>query len=161
MMSNAESKMCALAVAVGLAFVGRASVGAVDVRVQFDKAFDFKVARTWDWNASGPGEVKMARTPDDDPEAMRRRAEPVIMDAVASELGKRGIQRATGMPDVQLTYYLLLTTSASAQTLGPSAVRAIDAVAGSDEPGIAGARCERQSERGLAGRRRGANQNRH
>jgi Domain of unknown function (DUF4136) len=118
MMSNAESKMCALAVAVGLAFVGRASVGAVDVRVQFDKAFDFKVARTWDWNASGPGEVKMARTPDDDPEAMRRRAEPVIMDAVASELGKRGVQRATGMPDVQLTYYLLLTTSASAQTLG-------------------------------------------
>ena len=92
-------------------------VEAVDVRVDFDKAFNFKPVRTWGWNPNGPGDVKMARTPDDDPEAARRQAEPIILDAVAAELTRRGLTQASN-PDVFVTYYLLLTMGQSAQTMG-------------------------------------------
>jgi hypothetical protein len=90
----------------------------MDVNVEFDKSFEFRTARTWAWNAQGPGEVKMARTSDDGPEAMRARAEPVIMDAVGSEMARRGLQPSAATPDLTATYYLLLTTSLSAQTVG-------------------------------------------
>jgi hypothetical protein len=91
---------------------------AVDVRVEFDKAFDFKSVKTWAWNPQLPGEVKMARTADDDPEVMRKRAEPVIIEAMAAEMGKRGLQQSTTQPQLLATYYLLLTTTASSQTMG-------------------------------------------
>ncbi len=41
----------------------------VKVSTEFDKAFDFRKARTWSWRAEGPGEVRMALTKDDDPDA--------------------------------------------------------------------------------------------
>ena len=74
--------------------------------------------KTWGWNPQQPGEVKMARTKDDDPEAARQRAEPVILDAVSTEIGRRGLQRATSAPDLIVTYYLLLTTNMTTQTMG-------------------------------------------
>ena len=91
---------------------------AVDVKINFDKEFDFKTVRTWAWSPQGPGEVKMARTQEDDPEYMRKRAEPVISEAVAAEMSRRGLQQATEAPDVVLKYYLLLSTATSAQELG-------------------------------------------
>jgi hypothetical protein len=106
---------CLSAVAVVLAM---ASTEAVDVRVEFDKAFDFKSVKTWAWNPTRPGEIKMARTADDDPEAVRKRAEPIILEAMASEMGKRGLQQSADQPQLIVTYYLLLTTSASSQTMG-------------------------------------------
>jgi hypothetical protein len=66
----------------------------------------------------GAGDVVMGRTPDDNPEAMKRRAEPWILDAVATAMASRKLQQATADPDVILTYYLLLTTGTSAQTMG-------------------------------------------
>jgi uncharacterized protein DUF4136 len=90
----------------------------MDVRVEYDKTFDFKPMRTWAWNPQGPGEVKMARTKDDDPEAMHQRTMPLIVEAVSTTLEQRGLKTATGEPDLTVTYYLLLTTSMSAQTLG-------------------------------------------
>ena len=102
-------------IAVGLV----ASLAArVDVKVEYDKTFDFKPVRTWAWNSSGPGEVKMARTKDDDPEAARKRAEPIIVDAVGHEMSRRGLVAATNVPDVAITYYLLLTTNQNTQTMG-------------------------------------------
>ena len=89
----------------------------VDVKVEFDKTFDFKAVRTWGWQSPNPGDVKMARTREDDPEAMRKRAEPIIVDAVTVEMHRRGLQPAFPH-DLTVTYYLLLTTSMSAQTLG-------------------------------------------
>jgi hypothetical protein len=59
----------------------------------------------------------MARTQEDDPEAMRKIAEPVIMSAVASEMTKRGMKQAPDAPLV-VTYYLLLSINQSAQTVG-------------------------------------------
>ena len=89
----------------------------VDVKVEFDKTFDFKSVRTWGWQSPNPGEVKMARTQEDDPEAMRKHAEPIVVDAVTVEMQRRGLQPAFPH-DLTVTYYLLLTTTMSAQTLG-------------------------------------------
>jgi hypothetical protein len=108
-------KTFAVAAAVGLAIH---TAVAVDVRVDFNKTFDFKSVRTWAWNPQGPGEVRMARTADDDPEAMRKRAEPLILEAMAAEMSRRGLQTATEQPDLTATYYLLLTNSMSRHTLG-------------------------------------------
>jgi Domain of unknown function (DUF4136) len=117
-MSNTESKVTALLVAVGITFAMHV-LHAVDVRVEFDKAFDFKSVRTWTWHPGGPGDVKMARTQQDDPEAMRQRAEPVIVDAVTSELARIGLRPAgEETPDLSVKYYLLLTVGSSAQALG-------------------------------------------
>ena len=92
------------------------AVLAIDVKIDHDKSFDFKGAQTWTWSAQ-PGDVKMARTQEDDPEAMRKLAEPVIMSAVASEMMKRGLKEAPDAP-LAVTYYLLLSISQSAQTVG-------------------------------------------
>ena len=89
---------------------------AVDVKIDYDKAFDFRAAQTWTWSAP-PGDVKMARTQEDDPEAMRKIAEPVIIAAVNSEMTKRGMKQASAAP-IAVTYYLLLSINQSAQTLG-------------------------------------------
>ena len=92
------------------------AVLAIDVKINHDKAFDFSAAQTWTWSAQ-PGDVKMARTQEDDPEAMRKIAEPVIISAVENEMARRGLKQAPDAPLV-VTYYLLLTVSTSAQTVG-------------------------------------------
>ena len=105
-------------VATGVFLVSHTVLAGIDVKVDFDKAFDFKSAHTWGWNPAGAGHIRMARTQDDDPEVMRARAEPVIVEAVTKELTGRGLQQATTAPDLRVTYYLLLSNSTSAQTLG-------------------------------------------
>ncbi len=104
-----------LLLVIALAWAAPA-VLAIDVKVDHDKAFDFKSAQTWTWSAK-PGDVKMARTQEDDPEAMRKIAEPVIMSAVANEMTRRGLKQAPGAA-LAVTYYLLLSIEASSQTLG-------------------------------------------
>jgi Domain of unknown function (DUF4136) len=114
----AESPSRVLAIASVLAFVLQLSLEAVDVRVDYDKTFDFKPLRTWAWNPQEAGSVKMARTQDDDPAAIKVRVEPWILDAVGQEMPRRGLQPAQAEPDVMVTYYMLLTTSMNAQTMG-------------------------------------------
>ena len=102
-----------------------ASLLAVDVKVDFDKTFDFRSIRTWNW-APDFGQVIMARHKDDDPEAMRDRAEPIIVNAVAAEMTKLGLPRVDTVPDMTVMYYLLLSTNFNAQTVGqflPSTVQ--------------------------------------
>ena len=113
MMQAVRPKIAILAVATALALVLPVDLEGVDVRVEHDKTFDFKPIRTWAWNPEGPGDMRMARTPDDDPDAMKRKAEPVILDAVATETMRRGLQLATSQPDLTLNYFLLLSTSAT------------------------------------------------
>jgi hypothetical protein len=93
---------------------------AVKVRTQFTKSFDFAKAKTWSWHDGGAGEVKMARTADDDPEVVRQRAEPVILDAVAAALPPRGLTAAAaGTPsDLKVKYYVLITVGTDAQQIG-------------------------------------------
>jgi Domain of unknown function (DUF4136) len=110
---TAATTRLALFVAVAAA---APAVLAIDVKINHDKSFDFKTAQTWTWSAQR-GDVKMARTQSDDPAAMRKLAEPVIMSAVSNEMAARGLKQAPSAPLV-VTYYLLLTTDTSAQTIG-------------------------------------------
>ena len=114
---NVQSKAGAL-VATAAILLAVQSALAVDVKVDFEKSVDFKSLRTWGWNPNGPGEVRMGRTPDDDPDQMRKRVEPVIVDAVTTGMRERGLEFAANSPDVFVTYFLLLSTSSSAQTIG-------------------------------------------
>jgi len=115
-MSGTRGNPTLLTIAVALTLAVQA-VGALDVRVDFDKTFDFKAMKTWGWNPAGPGDVKMARTQSDDPEDIRQRAEPTIVEEVTSELTRLGLKSAA-TPDLTVTYYLLLTVGSSAQVLG-------------------------------------------
>jgi hypothetical protein len=108
-------------VATALAFVAltvQATVARVDVKVDFDKTFNFKTLKTWGWSAAGPGEVKMARTQTDNPESMQKVAEPLIVETITSEMTRLGMQAAPASPDMTVTYYLLLSTSQTAQSMG-------------------------------------------
>jgi Domain of unknown function (DUF4136) len=109
-----------LLTACTVAWLGIEGSAAVKVRTQFTKSFDFAKARTWSWHDGSPGEVKMARTADDDPEVVRQRAEPVIMEAVAAALPKRGLTAAAAgaTADLQVKYYVLITIGTDAQQLG-------------------------------------------
>jgi hypothetical protein len=117
-MKPAESKIVALALATAMALAIHVGLEGVDVNIEHDKAFDFKSARTWAWNPKGAGDVIVARTKDDDPAAMKRKAEPLILDAVAAEMKGRGLQQAASQPDLIVTYYLLLSNNMTAQTIG-------------------------------------------
>ena len=107
-----------LVMAVGVSAAVQPGVAAPKVRVDFDKAFDFAKIRTWAWNPNGAGQVILARTPDDDPDLVKQRAEPVILEAVNTEMPRRGLKPAAGSPNVTVTYYLLLTIGSSTQTMG-------------------------------------------
>jgi hypothetical protein len=91
---------------------------AVKVHVDLDKKFDFSKVSSWAWTVPEAGRVIVARTPDDDPEAIQRLAEPVIMEAIVAEMPGRGLTQAAYTPDVTVKYYLLLTIGDSAQTIG-------------------------------------------
>ena len=114
-MASLRSTAAAFAI---VAFAVQATLARVDVKIDFDKTFDFKTVKTWGWSPSGPGEVKMARTQTDDPEAMKKVAEPPIVDAVTIEMTRLGLTQAPANPDVIVNYYLLLTTNQTAQTVG-------------------------------------------
>jgi hypothetical protein len=114
-MHSSPARVAAIVLAAALAV---ATLTAAEVKVAYDKTFDFKPLRTWSWSASGPGEVKMARTKDDNPEAMRETAEPIIVSAVQNEMTRRGLTFNMDNPDFRVTYYLLLTTGITAQTMG-------------------------------------------
>ena len=91
---------------------------AVDVKVGSEKGFDFAAAATWGWHAEGPGQLRMARTADDDPDFMKAQAEPIIVDAVTTEMAKRGRQFAADRPHLLVRYFLLLSVGTTAQEVG-------------------------------------------
>ena len=105
-------------VIVALVAIAVQAVSAVDVKVDFEKTFDFTAVKTWSWNPMGPGEIRMVRSASDDPDAMRVRAEPVIMSTVLDEMTRRGFKLTTGNPDVTVTYFLLLSTNVTTQQVG-------------------------------------------
>ena len=107
-----------LAVAIGVIAGVHSGGAAPKIRTDFDKTFDFRQARTWAWDAKRPGAVMVARTPNDDPDRIRERVEPIIMDTVGVEMPRRRLTRSDTTPDLTLNYYLLLTLGASAQTIG-------------------------------------------
>jgi len=103
--------------AAAVFLLAESALARVDVKIDFDKAFNFTAVRTWRFDPAGNGEVKMARTQQDDPDAVKKVAEPIILDAVNTEMQKLKLQRADN-PDLIVRYFLLLTTNQTAQTMG-------------------------------------------
>jgi hypothetical protein len=108
----------AIVAIVTLAISLHVTLEGVDTNIEHDKAFNFKAVRTWAWNPEEAGYVRMARSQEDNPEAMKKWAEPEILDQVSTEMMRLGLQRVASQPDVTLTYYLMLTTNMTAQTMG-------------------------------------------
>ena len=92
----------------------------VKTRSDQDKQFDFKAVRTWGWDVSEQGDVKMARSAEDDPAAIKRQFGPTIVDAVTRELTERGLAAgdASKPPDLRFHYYLIVTVGVNAQEAG-------------------------------------------
>src|SRR5262245_53281493 len=93
-----------------LALVATAiSLEAVKVKSAADPNFDFSQLKTWDWNPSAPGSVKVVMTvlaESQKSEPVQRKWEPVIMKAVEDQLAAQGYKRSTGYaPDFFVTYY--------------------------------------------------------
>lgn len=107
----------ALIIVAGFMLAVRPGVAGVSVRMDFDKTFDFTKVKTWGWSV-GVGDVVAGRTKQDDPEEIRKRAEPVIMSEVNAQMPARGLKAATDAPDLTLRYYLLLTVGDSSQEMG-------------------------------------------
>lgn len=113
-------------IAAGIAVAVQALPAAVKTRSDFDKMFDFRAVRTWAWHPDGAGQVIASRTQNDDPEAIKALAEPIIQSGVDAEMPRRGLKRSASAPDLQLRYYLLLSIGQSAQSVGqflPSTVQ--------------------------------------
>ena len=110
-----------LVILAALALLSERALARVDVNIEFDPKFDFSKVKTWAWSASGHGDVKMARTQTDNPEVYKQAAEPIIVDAITTELTARGLRSAetsAAPPDITAVYYLLLSTNVTAQTMG-------------------------------------------
>jgi hypothetical protein len=117
-MKRLQGLLTVLAIAVGVGVTVQPGDAAVKARIDYDKTFDFTKVKTWSWKPDSPGQVVVGRTKDDDPETVRKRAEPIIFEEMSKQLPRRGLKQATGAPDVTLMYYLLLTVGSSGQTLG-------------------------------------------
>ena len=90
----------------------------IKVKAEPDPAFDFSTVQTWAWDTDA-GDVMMARTPADDPAAVKARVDPLIRKFVSSAMTKRGLNEATGgQPHVMLHYYVLITVSQTGQYMG-------------------------------------------
>jgi hypothetical protein len=91
----------------------------VKYEVQRDKTFDFKTVRTWAWHPEGAGEVKVLQKSGDDPEKIRARLEPTILQSVEEYLAGRGYQKVSaGEPDLHVAYYLLIGAGLESQYMG-------------------------------------------
>jgi len=112
-----RTRLFALAMMTAVLLLVESAFARVDVKIDFDKAFNFTAVRTWRFDPAGNGEVKMARTQKDDPDAVKAVAEPIIVDAVTKEMQLLKLQRADS-PDVIVRYFLLLTTNQTTQTMG-------------------------------------------
>ena len=102
---------------IALTLLAQPLLHAIDIKVLSDKTYDFKSIRSWTWSPAG-GEVKMLTTAQDDPAAVKKRFEPVIMDAVATNMTARGYSKGNADADIRLTYYVLISAGAASQTMG-------------------------------------------
>lgn len=108
-----------LTVLICAVLVTAADAAKVKVETKYDKEFEFERVHTYLWHPSGAGEVKLLQLSGDDPEALRKRLEPVIVQAVDEALADRGLTRAAASPpDLRVSYYVLIGPNTSAQTMG-------------------------------------------
>lgn len=90
----------------------------VKYETQHDKTLNFATLKTWAWHPSGTGEVKLALTPQSDPERIKKIADPIIVAAVEKEMAARGLTKVAEKADLLVTYWLLGTIGESSQKMG-------------------------------------------
>lgn len=112
-----RNTLAAIAIVAAVIVLAEPVLARVDVKIDFDKNFNFKTVRTWRFDPAGSGEVKMARTQKDDPDAVKKVVEPIIVDGVNTEMERLKLQKAEA-PDLIVRYFLLLSTDQTAQTMG-------------------------------------------
>jgi len=110
-----RAALVAIACVSMLAVVEAAKIKA---RAEPDPTFDFSTIHTWAWDEDA-GDVKMARTPADDPAVIKQRVDPLIRKYVEAEMAKKKLTVASsGTPDVHLHYYVLVTIGDNSQFMG-------------------------------------------
>ena len=112
-----KTTFAAIAVVAAAIVLAEPALARVDVKIDFDKNFNFQAVRTWRFDPAGNGEVKMARTQKDNPDAVKAVAEPIIVDTVNTEMQRLKLQTSE-TPDLIVRYFLLLSTDQTAQTMG-------------------------------------------
>ena len=91
----------------------------VDVRAQRDLKFDFTSLKTWAWDPTHPGDVRIALSADSKPEPIQQQVQPVILQAVREQIVGRGYPEASGAPpDFRVIYYLFVTMGSMSQQMG-------------------------------------------
>jgi hypothetical protein len=113
-----RTRLFAIAAAAVFTLAAESVLARVNVKIDFDKNFDFTSVRSWSFDPAGNGEVKMARTKEDDPDVVKKLADPIIVDAVGTEMARLKLQPAASNPDLIVRYFLLLSTNQTAQTMG-------------------------------------------
>jgi Domain of unknown function (DUF4136) len=89
------------------------------IQSQRDEKFDFTTINTFAWNPAGAGDIKVWLTGENRSEPVKKKYEPVIMQAIEEQFSARGYKRASGYrPDFTITYMLLVTTGSSSQYAG-------------------------------------------
>ena len=119
--SRSSAPLAAVALAVAAAwFLAAAAPEAQKIKyeTQHDKTVDFSTMKTWNWDPSGTGEVKLALTAQSDPERVKRLVDPVIVAAVEKEMAAKGLRKVAEKPDLFVTYWLIGTIGESSQQMG-------------------------------------------
>lgn len=111
-------KRILVTLALGIALGAGLEAAKIKTRAEPDPTFDFSALHTWAWDADA-GDVIMARTAKDDPAPLKQFIDPLIRKFVEAEMTKKGLTvAASGTPDVQLHYYVLVTIASNGQFMG-------------------------------------------
>jgi hypothetical protein len=110
---------CAVTAVGAVLLSGALSAAKIKVSVQSAPKFDGAGLKTWAWATDGPGQVIMARSSKDDPAPIQKTFGPTIADAIAKELGSRGLTAGdVGTADLHAHYYLLVAVGFNTQQFG-------------------------------------------
>lgn len=107
----------ALPLALAVALLAGPALHAIDVKILRDKTVDLKQIRGWTWSPE-LGDVKMMLTAEDNPAAVKKALEPVIVAAIDTELAARGYPKVETGADIRVTYYALISANNNEQVLG-------------------------------------------
>jgi hypothetical protein len=106
-----------LPLALAIALLAAPAVRAIDIKILRDKTVDLKQIKGWTWSPEF-GQVKMLLTAEDNPEAAKQRYEPMIVDAITTELTARGYPKSESGADIRVTYYVLISADNNEQVMG-------------------------------------------
>lgn len=110
---------CAVTAVGAVLLSGALSAAKIKISVQAAPKYDGAGFKTWAWAADGPGQVIMARSSKDDPAPIQKTFGPTIADAVAKELGTRGLTASdVGTANLHAHYYLLIAVGFNTQQFG-------------------------------------------